>query len=117
MVDVAPYTFGISQIAPAYAIFVSLTCTLASQVLVKLSSEELYEFANHHHLTVLFHCMMLLWSVTFGAYPHLGTNIGILLVCRYGGLVQDKHILQATQTPDARIRRLYLYTVKRAIFT
>ncbi|KAJ2396665.1 hypothetical protein GGI05_001018 [Coemansia sp. RSA 2603] len=70
-VDVSPFSFGIAPIAPLFAVFVSLGCTLATQVLLKLSSVELYDIINHHHLAIALHLLMLLWSTILGLFSTL----------------------------------------------
>ncbi|KAJ1723943.1 hypothetical protein LPJ53_001752 [Coemansia erecta] len=69
--EVSPCSFGIAPIAPLFAVFVSLACTLATQVLVKLSSVELYDIVNHHHLAIALHLLMLLWSTILGLFGAL----------------------------------------------
>ncbi|KAJ1768428.1 hypothetical protein IW138_002952 [Coemansia sp. RSA 986] len=67
-VDVAPYGFGIARYAPMYAVFVSVACTLAAQILVKLSCGEMYSRVNHHHLAVYFHMLMVAWSTLLSLF-------------------------------------------------
>ncbi|KAJ2638333.1 hypothetical protein GGF40_001720 [Coemansia sp. RSA 1286] len=70
-IDVSPYSFGIAPIAPLFAVFVSLACTLATQILIKLSSVELYDVVNHHQLAVALHLLMFIWSSILGLYSTL----------------------------------------------
>ncbi|KAI9505363.1 hypothetical protein BX070DRAFT_233496 [Coemansia spiralis] len=69
--DTAPYGFGIAPVAPTYMLFVSLACTLAAQVLVKLSCNEMFSYVNHHQLTLYFHSLMLMWSTLLSTYGAL----------------------------------------------
>ncbi|KAI8321097.1 hypothetical protein GQ54DRAFT_298231 [Martensiomyces pterosporus] len=62
-VDVAPYNFDIAPIAPAFGMFIPLTCTIAAQILLKISLPELYTKVCYRQLAYFFLFIMFLWSL------------------------------------------------------
>ncbi|KAJ2749324.1 hypothetical protein GGI19_005720, partial [Coemansia pectinata] len=69
--DVAPFSLGIAPVAPIFTLFATIACTLAAQVLVKTSAQELHRRVHHIHLTFIFHGLMLLWSTILALYSTL----------------------------------------------
>ncbi|KAJ2721157.1 hypothetical protein GGI07_004139 [Coemansia sp. Benny D115] len=70
-VEVSPYSFGIAPIAPMFAIFISLSCTIAPHILFKASSVELFEVVNHYHLVLAFLFVMFAGSSILSLFSTL----------------------------------------------
>ncbi|KAI7833982.1 hypothetical protein BX661DRAFT_176426 [Kickxella alabastrina] len=66
--EASPMSFGIAPIAPTFAIFVSIACSIAIHTLLKLCSVDFINKVNLRHLAVTFHVFMFAWSSLLGLF-------------------------------------------------